>query len=172
MVLAYRRSILPSLRLVLLVVVVASAGLAVTNADKFTIKWFPNINYTDWEKNNTVHVGDWLVFQYTANQADVMQVNESAFNKCDATNPISNYSRGRGYAVQLNESKHYYFICSLGYCYGGMKLSVVAHPLPPPSPPPSSMSVSRAIAGVKPSLGSFVAAATVTALAMLLLLVS
>lgn len=58
--LAYRRSILPSLRLVLLVVVVASAGLGVTNADKFTIKWFPNINYTDWEKNNTVHVGDWL----------------------------------------------------------------------------------------------------------------
>jgi hypothetical protein len=50
------------LRLVLLAVVVASAGVAVTNADKFTINWNPNGNYTAWEQknNNSVHVGDWL----------------------------------------------------------------------------------------------------------------
>ncbi|KAJ1690218.1 hypothetical protein LUZ63_014373 [Rhynchospora breviuscula] len=164
--LSYRRSILTPLRLVLLAVIMASAGVAVTKADKFTIRWYPNGNYTDWDQknNDSVHVGDWLVFQYTANQADVIQVNQSGFNSCDASDPISNYSKGRSYAIQLNEARPYYFICSLGYCYGGMKLAVVAHPLPPPSPPPAS-SVSLAIAGVKPPVGSFVAAA-VTALVL------
>jgi Plastocyanin-like domain len=109
------------------------------------------------------------VFLYTTNQADVIQVNESAFNRCDATNPISNYSKGRSYAFQLNESRHYYFICSLGYCYNGMKLAVTVHPLPPPSPPPSSsLNVSLAIA--RASMGSFVAAAVI-AVVMLLFLV-
>lgn len=60
--LAYRRSIVTPLRVVLLAVVTASAGVAVTKAEKFTIKWYPNVNYTDWEhqNNNSVHVGDWL----------------------------------------------------------------------------------------------------------------
>jgi Plastocyanin-like domain len=35
------------------------------------------------------------VFLYTSNQADVIQVNESAFNRCDPTSLISNYSKGR-----------------------------------------------------------------------------
>ena len=75
-----------------------------------------------------------------------MQVDEVGYNKCDATNAIYNYSKGRSFAVQLNETKTYYFICSYGYCFGGMRLAIKAEKLPPPSPPPSAINRSAAIA--------------------------
>lgn len=84
------------------------------------------------------------MFYYTAGQADVVQVDETGYNKCDATNAIYNYSKGRSYAFQLNETKTYYFICSYGYCFGGMRLAIKTEKLPPPSPPPSSSHKSAA----------------------------
>ncbi|XP_029120839.2 early nodulin-like protein 17 [Elaeis guineensis] len=117
-------------------------AFATVSADRFTVGdskgWNPGVNYTEWEKKHSpFHVGDWLVFYYQSGMADVVQVDEAAYNKCDASNPISNYSKGRSYAFELNHTKRYYFICSYGYCFGGMKLSIKAEPLPPPSPPPS-----------------------------------
>lgn len=84
--------------------------------------------------------GSGAVFYYTSGMGDVVQVDEAAYNKCDASHPIMNYSKGRSFAFELNETKRYYFICSYGYCYQGMKLSIKALPLPPPSPPPSKHS--------------------------------
>ncbi|XP_078180429.1 early nodulin-like protein 17 [Carex rostrata] len=116
-------------------------AVALATANKFTVGdehgWNPNVNYTIWEeKHRPFYVGDWIVFYYQSGQADVVQVDEVGYNKCDASNAISNYSKGRSYAFQLNQTKHYYFICSYGYCYGGMKLAIKAQALPPPSPPP------------------------------------
>ncbi|KAJ1701599.1 hypothetical protein LUZ63_001378 [Rhynchospora breviuscula] len=118
-------------------------AVALVSANKFTVGdehgWNPNVNYTIWaEKHKPFYVGDWLVFYYQSGQADVIQVDEVGYNKCDASNPISNYSKGRSYAFQLNHTKNYYFICSYGYCYGGMKLAIKAQALPPPSPPPKA----------------------------------
>ncbi|KAG0481647.1 hypothetical protein HPP92_012505 [Vanilla planifolia] len=111
-------------------------------ANKYTVGdekgWNPGVNYTTWvNKHSPFHIGDWLVFYYQSGMADVVQVDETAYNKCDASHPISNYSKGRSYAFELNHTKRYYFICSYGYCYQGMKVSILAQPLPPPSPPPS-----------------------------------
>nr|CAD1841291.1 unnamed protein product [Ananas comosus var. bracteatus] len=96
----------------------------VVSGDRFTVGdskgWNPGVNYTIWEeKHRPFHVGDWLVFYYQSGMADVVQVDAMAYNKCDASNPISNYSKGRSYAFELNQTKRYYFICSYGYCYGG-----------------------------------------------------
>ncbi|XP_074561015.1 early nodulin-like protein 19 [Curcuma longa] len=114
------------------------------SADRFSVgdsqAWNPNVNYTAWvDKHKPFHVGDWLVFYYQPGMADVVQVDEAGYNKCDASVSISNYSKGRSYAFQLNHTGEYYFICSRGFCYGGMRLAIVAQPLPPPSPPPSSL---------------------------------
>ncbi|KAG6477576.1 hypothetical protein ZIOFF_066843 [Zingiber officinale] len=125
------------------------------SADRFTVgdsqAWNPNVNYTAWvDKHKPFHVGDWLgpgreelmvefaVFYYQPGMADVVQVDEAGYNNCDASSSISNYSKGRSYAFQLNHTGDYYFICSRGFCYGGMRLAIVSQPLPPPSPPPSS----------------------------------
>ncbi|WOL07785.1 lamin-like protein [Canna indica] len=130
-----------SLNFLLLIFFLISHQLAA--ADKFTVGdqqgWNPNVNYTVWvEKHKPFHVGDWLIFYYPTGMADVIQVDEAGYNKCDASNPISNYSKGRSYAFELNHTGNYYFICSRGSCFGGMRLAIVSHHLPPPSPPPSS----------------------------------
>ncbi|CAL9080336.1 unnamed protein product [Musa textilis] len=82
---------------------VVFVSLQLASADRFTVGdrqgWNPNINYTVWvEKHKPFHVGDWLVFYYQSGMADVVQVDEAGYNKCDASNPISNYSKGRNYA--------------------------------------------------------------------------
>lgn len=111
----------------LLVLAACAALPARTAANKISINWKPNVNYTDWLKQHSpFYKDDWLVFYYTAGQADVVQVDEVGYNKCDSTNAIYNYSKGRSFAFQLNETKTYYFICSYGYCYNGMKLHVTA----------------------------------------------
>ncbi|KAG1347852.1 lamin-like protein [Cocos nucifera] len=146
--------------------------LATVSADKFTVGdskgWNPGVNYTEWEKKHRpFHVGDWLVFYYQAGMADVVQVDEVAYNKCDASNPITNYSKGRSYAFELNQTKMYYFICSYGYCYQGMKVAIKAEPLPTPSSPLSQKTSSS------PSIvpRSAVAVTLAAALAALLRLV-
>ncbi|XP_066330621.1 early nodulin-like protein 16 [Miscanthus floridulus] len=131
----------------LLVLAACAALPARTAANKISINWKPNVNYTDWLKQHSpFYKDDWLVFYYTAGQADVVQVDEVGYNKCDATNAVYNYSKGRTFAFQLNETKTYYFICSYGYCFGGMRLAIKAEKLPPPSPPPSASDRSAAIA--------------------------
>jgi len=132
----------------LLLALAACAALpSRTAANKISINWKPNTNYSDWvAQHSPFYKDDWLVFYYTAGQADVVQVDEAGYNKCDASNAIYNYSKGRTFAFQLNETKTYYFICSYGYCFGGMRLAIKTEKLPPPSLPPSASHRSAAAA--------------------------
>jgi hypothetical protein len=66
------------------------------------------------------------VFEYQTGRADVVQVGEVGYDKCDKAGALTSYSKGTSYAFQLKEAKDYYFICSYGYCYSGMKLHVTA----------------------------------------------
>jgi len=56
----------------------------------------------------------------------VVQVGEVGYDKCDKAGALTSYSKGTSYAFQLKEAKDYYFICSYGYCYTGMKLHLTA----------------------------------------------
>ena len=85
----------------------------------------------------------------------MVQVNETAYATCDGSSPILSYSRGRNFVFRLNTTGRLYFICSRGYCWNGMKVSVLVQPAPPPPPPPppamapsSRASRARAAAGV------------------------
>ncbi|CAA7393521.1 unnamed protein product [Spirodela intermedia] len=120
----------------------------VVSANRFTVGnskgWNPGVNYTIWAQNKSFYVGDWLVFLYQPGQADVLQVNETAYNQCLYDSPITNWSRGRSFAFELNKTGHYYFICSRGYCYNGMKLAIKVEKIPPPPPPAQSAKASAA----------------------------
>ncbi|MQL74116.1 hypothetical protein Taro_006469 [Colocasia esculenta] len=124
---------------------------AVVSADRYTVGsekgWNPGVNYTVWAKDKHFYVGDWLVFYYQSGQADVLQVNEAAYNQCLADSPITNYSKGRSFAFELNKTGRYYFICSRGYCYGGMKLAIKVEKLRP-APPAGSAAVTSLAAAV------------------------
>ncbi|GJN17577.1 hypothetical protein PR202_gb04655 [Eleusine coracana subsp. coracana] len=124
-------------------------------AKKFTVggsnHWAPNVNYTTWADQKQFHVGDWLDFKYQRDMYDVVQVSdEAAYKACNDSAAIVRYSRGTNFAFELNHTGRYYFICSRGYCWNGMKVSVLVHPAPAPSPAAShhaSSSCARGEAG-------------------------
>ncbi|MQL87398.1 hypothetical protein Taro_019957 [Colocasia esculenta] len=123
----------------------ASAALHVVGDRQ---KWAPSVNYTEWAARNRFYVSDWLVFYFEKGMYDVVQVrNETAYNHCQADDPVLNWSRGRSFAMQLNHTGPYYFICSRGYCYGGMKLAIQVEALPPPAPAPAPRPSAATAAG-------------------------
>lgn len=69
---------------------------------------------------------------------DVLEVNKTNYETCNAEHPLHNYTTGAGRdVVALNVSRNYYFISSKGFCYSGMKLAV--HVVKTPSPPSAAL---------------------------------
>ncbi|KAJ4826299.1 hypothetical protein Tsubulata_004050 [Turnera subulata] len=128
----------------LLVVLVCALLVMVpeVSATRFTVGsnmgWTTNVNYTIWAKDKHFYNGDWLFFVYDRNQMNVLEVNKTDYESCNADHPLHNWTRGAGRdVVPLNVTRHYYFISGKGFCYGGMKLAVrVENPPPPPTASP------------------------------------
>ncbi|CAL5034283.1 unnamed protein product [Urochloa decumbens] len=119
------------LALALLVLLLAVAASHLAEAANYTVGddkgWNPDVDYTAWvKKHKPFFKGDWLIFEYQNGRSDVVQVGEVGYDNCDKASALSSYSKGTTYAFQLKEAKDYYFICSYGYCYSGMKLHVTA----------------------------------------------
>ncbi|KAF8389769.1 hypothetical protein HHK36_024288 [Tetracentron sinense] len=95
--------------------------------------WTTNVNYTIWAKDKHFYLDDWLYFVYDRNMVDVLEVNKTNYDACNADHPLHNWTTGAGRdVVPLNVTRHYYFISGKGFCYGGMKLAVHVEKLPPP----------------------------------------
>ncbi|XP_066398446.1 early nodulin-like protein 19 [Miscanthus floridulus] len=123
-----------AMRLALAMLLVAAAASQLPSAAvaaNYTVGdekgWNPDVDYTAWvKKHKPFYKGDWLIFEYQNGRSDVVQVDEVGYDNCDKANALSSYSKGHTYAFQLKEAKDYYFICSYGYCYNGMKVHVTA----------------------------------------------
>ncbi|EXB38039.1 Lamin-like protein [Morus notabilis] len=100
--------------------------------------WTTNVNYTIWAQGKHFYKDDWLFFVYDRNQMNILEVNKTDYEACNADHPLHNWTRGAGRdVVPLNVTRHYYFISGKGFCYGGMKLAIrVETPPPPPSASP------------------------------------
>ncbi|KAL5197605.1 hypothetical protein ABZP36_001117 [Zizania latifolia] len=132
----HRRRMVPALLVVVVVAALLPAAVVATNYTVGDEKgWNPDVDYTAWvKKHRPFYKGDWLpaslvertVFEYQNGRSDVVQVDEVGYDNCDKASAISSYSKGHSYAFQLKEAKDYFFICSYGYCYNGMKLAVTA----------------------------------------------
>ncbi|KAG9455874.1 hypothetical protein H6P81_000382 [Aristolochia fimbriata] len=126
------------LRKVLLCLVIVVAAPLVGATDHIVGDnhgWNPNINYTYWANNQTFYVNDYISFRYQKGMYNVFMVNETGYDNCTTEGALGNWSNGKDF-ILLTEPKRYYFICGNGFCFSGMKVSVVVHPLPsPPSSP-------------------------------------
>ncbi|KAJ1287376.1 hypothetical protein BS78_02G005400, partial [Paspalum vaginatum] len=174
---------------VLLLAAVASRLPSAAVAANYTVGdekgWNPDVDYTAWvKKHKPFYKGDWLIFEYQNGRSDVVQVDEVGYDNCDKANALTSYSKGHTYAFQLKEAKDYYFICSYGYCYSGMKLHVTAKSSSSSSssgsssssadddssddtPSPSSKSKSKS-SSAAPTTTSLLAVASIAAAALLL----
>ncbi|XP_043723537.1 lamin-like protein [Telopea speciosissima] len=114
--------------------------------------WTTNVNYTVWAKGKHFYLQDWLFFVYDRNQMNVLEVNKTGYDQCIEDHPIHNWTTGAGRdVVPLNVTKRYYFISGKGFCYGGMKISVLVEN----APPPPSASPLNEKSGSPPSFSSY-----------------
>ncbi|CAA6661675.1 unnamed protein product [Spirodela intermedia] len=114
----------------------AQLGRATDHIVGARLGWNPNINYSNWANNQTFYVNDFISFRYQKHTYNVFEVNETGYDNCTTEGAAGNWSSGKDF-ILLDEAKRYYFICGTGFCYSGMKVSVVVHPLRrrPLSPP-------------------------------------
>ncbi|KAJ4773365.1 early nodulin-like protein 20 [Rhynchospora pubera] len=103
--------------------------------------WNPNINYSSWSHNQTFLVGDLISFRYQKHTYNVFEVNKTGYDNCTMDGYAGNWTSGKDF-IPLNKPQMYYFICN-GFCFGGMKVSVVVRPLPANATAPTKALAAR-----------------------------
>ncbi|KAK9690434.1 hypothetical protein RND81_09G127500 [Saponaria officinalis] len=124
-----------SLLIIYFVVVVGTAFLvSPTTATDHIVGankgWNPGINYTSWANNQTFFVGDYISFRYKKLEHNVYEVNKTGYENCTTEGALGNWTNGKDF-IHLTKPGKYYFICGLGGCSQGMKVSVVVRRLAP-----------------------------------------
>ncbi|QHO51795.1 hypothetical protein HN51_020932 [Arachis hypogaea] len=95
--------------------------------------------YQDWANNQRFSLGDILVFDFTMNQHDVVEVPKDSYDICSPENAINTTMNSPANFI-LNKEGQFYYICSFGtHCIQGQKLSIIvpSSSSGAPSPQPS-----------------------------------
>ncbi|PHT38694.1 Mavicyanin [Capsicum baccatum] len=102
-----------------------------------------NVDYKQWAANKTFSVGDVIVFQYSPQFHNVMQVKHAEYQSCNASAPIATHTTGKD-SITIATHGHHFFLCGVpGHCQAGQKVDINvlrASSSPSPSPSPSSSS--------------------------------
>ncbi|KAF3623641.1 Mavicyanin [Capsicum annuum] len=84
-----------------------------------------------------------LVFQYSPQFHNVMQVKHAEYQSCNASAPIATHTTGKD-SITIATHGHHFFLCGVpGHCQAGQKVDINvlrASSSPSPSPSPSSSS--------------------------------
>ncbi|XVF26576.1 hypothetical protein REPUB_Repub14bG0029600 [Reevesia pubescens] len=96
--------------------------------------------YSTWATSKRFMVGDILVFNFTTNEHEVLQVPKASFDACSDDNPIKNMMTNGPANITLNSTGKNYYICTIGqHCQLSQKLAITVSatsgsPLAAPSP--------------------------------------
>lgn len=84
------------------------------------------IDYGTWASKKIFHVGDTLLFEYSSQYHNVMEVTKSSYDSCSTKSPMSTHATGNDSIAIKSEGDHF-FLCGIpGHCAGGQKLKVSA----------------------------------------------
>ncbi|KAL5231264.1 hypothetical protein ABZP36_030040 [Zizania latifolia] len=126
-----------------LLAVVVAAAFATASGASYGVgepsgSWDLQTNYTAWASSINFQLGDQLVFKYSLEAHDVVEVTKASYLSCSASSPISALRSGED-TIKLDRPGRRYFICGVpGHCDSGMKLQVRVAPPGCNSPPPPS----------------------------------
>ncbi|MED6171388.1 hypothetical protein PIB30_040248 [Stylosanthes scabra] len=130
--------------------------------------WTTGFDYQAWAQGKDFHVGDKLVFKYTAGRHNVLKVNGTAFQQCDVPqNSTKPFTAGNDVIVLSSPGRKWY-ICGVStHCLNGkMKLAITVQPQfgyggapssSPPNPAPTTPSPVSAAKGNSPVYSSWIA---------------
>ncbi|KAM0924090.1 hypothetical protein ACQ4PT_005086 [Festuca glaucescens] len=122
--------------------VLSTASAATYNVGEPAGDWGFGINYDSWASSKQFIPGDSIVFKYSAQAHDVLEVSKADYDSCSAASPITTLNTGND-IVSLPATGTRYFICGFtGHCTGGMKVAInvvsASSPSTPSSPAPAS----------------------------------
>jgi len=154
-----------------LLAVTAMAVLSTASAVTYDVggpsgAWDLSTDYGTWVSDKKFVTGDSIVFKYSADRHDVLEVSKANYDSCTTTGAITTSKTGED-TVLLSAAGTRYFICGVGsHCNNGMKVTIAvgsgSSPSPPApasgpsasnSPPPPPTSSAATSVGVTTGLG-------------------
>nr|AAU84431.1 blue copper-binding protein [Oryza sativa Japonica Group] len=107
---------------------VGMASAATYNVGEPGGAWDLTTNYTNWVAQKRFHPGDQIVFKYSAQRHDVVEVNKAGYDSCSTSTSIATHTTGND-VIPLTSTGTRYFICGFpGHCTttgtGNMKIQI------------------------------------------------
>ncbi|KAL6838475.1 hypothetical protein ACP4OV_031720 [Aristida adscensionis] len=150
--------------------VMAAVSIGMASAATYNVgepggSWDLQTNYANWASSKRFHPGDQIVFKYSPQSHDVLEVSKADFESCKTGNPIATHNSGND-SIALTSVGTRYFICGFpNHCTatGLMKLQINVLPgatslapagapnansPPPPSAPGSPATKAPATTGL------------------------
>ena len=117
-----------AMRTILLVVaamaVLSTASAAIYNVGEPGGAWDLSTNYDTWASSRNFQTSDQIVFKYSPQAHDVLEVSKADYDSCSTANPVTTFNSGND-VVTLTATGTRYFICGFpGHCAGGMKVKI------------------------------------------------
>jgi hypothetical protein len=125
--------------------VLSTASAATYNVGEPAGDWGFGVDYGTWASSKKFLTGDSIVFKYSPQLHDVLEVSKADYDSCSAASPITTMKTGND-VVALSAVGTRYFICGIpGHCGNGMKVTIdivsassPSSPTSPSSPAPAS----------------------------------
>ena len=122
---AARRTILLA---VAAMAVLSTASAAIYNVGEPGGAWDLSTNYGTWASSRNFQTNDQIVFKYSPQAHDVLEVSKADYDSCSTATPIATLNSGND-VIALNVTGTRYFICGfLGHCAGSMKVKIDVMP--------------------------------------------
>ncbi|KAK1395234.1 Mavicyanin [Heracleum sosnowskyi] len=106
------------------------------------------VDYKQWAATKTFKVNDVILFEYSSQFHNVMQVKHVHYKSCNASFPIATHTSGND-SITITRHGHHFFLCGVpGHCQAGQKVDINVLRLSsslPPSSPPTALPTSSAI---------------------------
>jgi hypothetical protein len=120
--------------------VLSTASAATYNVGEPAGEWGFGINYNNWASSKKFLTSDNIVFKYSPQLHNVLEVSKADYDSCSAASPITTLKTGND-DVALSAVGTRYFICGIpGHCGNGMKVTIDIESASSPSSPTSPSS--------------------------------
>ncbi|EMS58904.1 Mavicyanin [Triticum urartu] len=122
---AARRTILLAMAAM---VILSTASAAIYNVGEPGGAWDLSTNYGTWASSRNFQTGDQIVFKYSTQAHDVLEVSKADYDSCSTASPVTTFNSGND-VVTLAATGTRYFICGFpSHCAGGMKVKIDVMP--------------------------------------------
>ncbi|RZC76175.1 hypothetical protein C5167_000294 [Papaver somniferum] len=137
--------------LAVLCVASSTAEVYKVGDDKGWTTLSPIPDYQKWSSTKDFKVGDSIVFEYSPEMHNVVQVNYTDYKNCNAASPIRTFTSGKD-TIPIKRKGHFWYICGIpGHCAMGQKVDIRVVPHVTQTPPSTTSSPSAPTPSSGPS---------------------